>query len=150
MGVSVLALGFTACSDDDDGDIIPDTDASITAEDQTVEDNSLMVANVNVDDDGWIVVRRGSETGGIIADAVFLDDEQTPRTDVRVPLHVDANLEDQETVVIMLYEDNDDNSFDEATDFPFTDDMNNKVQATITVTVEENEPEENDPIEDNI
>lgn len=139
LGVSAMALGFTACSDDDDGDIIPDGNASITAEDQTVEGNTLIIVNVDVDDDGWIVVRRGSETGEIIAEPVFLDDDRTPQTDVEVPLNTDANLEDGETLVVMLYEDNDDNSFDETTDFPFTDDMNNNVQATITVSVTGNE-----------
>lgn len=139
LGVSAMALGFTACSDDDDGDIIPDGSASITAEDQTIVSNTLIIGNVDVDDDGWIVVRRGSETGEIIAEPVFLDDDQTPQTDVEVPLNTDANLEDGETLVVMLYEDNDDNAFDETTDFPFTDEMNNNVQATITVSVTENE-----------
>ena len=135
VGVSALALGFTACSDDDDVDIIPDGRASISVEDQTIEGNTLIVGSVDVDEDGWIVVRRGSETGEIIADPIFLDDDQTPQTNVEVPLNSDANLEDGETLVVMLYQDNDDDVFDETSDFPFVDDMNNRVTATITVSL---------------
>src|SRR5690625_1574100 len=87
LGVSALALGFSACSDDDDGDLIPDVDARISAEDQTVEGNTLIVSEVDVDDDGFIVVHRGSQTGEIVAEPYFLDDDQSPFQDVEVTIN---------------------------------------------------------------
>lgn len=140
LGVSALALGFTACSDDDDGDLIPDVDARISAEDQTIEGNTLVVSEVEVDDDGFIVVHRGSSSGEIVAEPYFLDDDLSPFTDVEITINNDANLQNGETLVIMLYEDrNDNDTYDDGVDLPFQDINNTDVSATITISVEQNE-----------
>src|SRR5699024_10207503 len=102
--------------------------------------NTLIVSEVDVDDDGFIVVHRGSQTGEIVAEPYFLDDDQSPFQDVEVTINNDADLQDGETLVIMLYRDqNDNDTYDDGVDLPFQDVNNQDVSATITISVEENE-----------
>lgn len=135
LGVFFLALGFTSCSDDDDGDVLePDPTGSITVEDQTVTNNTITVSNVQADEDAWLVVRRGTQTGEQLADPVYIT--EGTRSDVNITLDQDVALVDGETLVLVLHEDDGDSIFDEITDIPFTDDDGN-VSETFTVSLDD-------------
>lgn len=111
FGVLFLMLGLTGCSDDDDGVIeeTPTATGSITASDQTISGNTLIVENVTVGQDSWLVARNaGSETeADIVSEAVFV--EEGSHDNIELPLMNTANLTgdvDGDDFVLMLHEDN--------------------------------------------
>lgn len=112
--LSIFAVGFTSCSNDDDIDDViidpdPDPTGSITAEDQTISQNTIVVQSVTVGQDSWLVARNAGEEGetGIVSEAVFLEGPDT-HTNVELTLTSDANLSGEEggdDIVLMLHRD---------------------------------------------
>lgn len=111
FGMFFLALGFTSCSDDDDGTVDPivvDT-GSISAEDQTLTGNSITVQSVMVGQDSWLVAVHSDDedTENFIAGPMWI--EEGTEADVMLELNEDANLETDEDgneISLQLYADN--------------------------------------------
>lgn len=136
---------LTSCNDDDDDDDGPDTPdpvtyASVTANDQHISQNILIVSAANVPEDGWIVIHR--DNGGapqvpeIISNPVYIQDG----TNANIEVHFDdVELTDGETVWVMLHEDTDDNQqygFDgsgNGVDAPFKDADGNIVMTSTII-----------------
>lgn len=95
FALTFFAVGVTSCSNDDDVDDIitePDPTGSITLGDQTLSGNTLIIENVTVGQDSWLVVRNAGEgtSTDYIADPMFL--EAGSYDDVEIELNENANL----------------------------------------------------------
>lgn len=112
FGVLFLILGLTSCSNDDDGVIEEEratATGTITASDQTISGNTLIVENVTVGQDSWLVARNaGSENeAAIVSEAIFV--EEGTHDNLELPLMNTANLTgnvEGDNFVLMLHEDN--------------------------------------------
>lgn len=141
FGMFFLTLGFTSCSDDDDGVIDEpenQTTGTITASDQTLSGNTLMVDQVTVGQDSWLIARNTGENE-IVSDTAFV--EQGTAENVEIALHNTATLEgdeDGDDFDVSLYADNPNEgvqgTYDAGIDEPVTDDMNVDVRETVTAT----------------
>jgi hypothetical protein len=121
-GVIFLTMGFYSCDDDDDGDVVVDTDPTGTitvAEDaQVISQNTLVVDQVTANTDVWLVAHYNDASGEIIGQTLL-----TSETNTDVELNLDTTtLEDGDTVVLMLHVDDGynmgDGTFDETNDTP--------------------------------
>lgn len=137
FGIFFMALGLTSCSDDDDGVITPPEVpmGSISASDQTVTGDSLMVDNVQAETDAWLVVRRSDETGESLADPVFI--AENTNTSIIVNLFgtwSDGVTEGGETVMLLLYRDDGDGTYESGEDnVLLTNELGNATE-TIVIT----------------
>lgn len=120
VGVIFLVMGFTSCSDDDDGDVIvnPEPTGTITVDDdgQVISQNTLIVDQVTANTDVWLVARHTDASGEIIARELLTEDINT-----NVELSLEGTtLNDGDTVFLMLYTDDGfgigDGQFEEGTD----------------------------------
>lgn len=110
LGMLLLVVSLGSCSDDDDV-VTPEPDeatGTITASNQTLSGNTLIVENVTVGQDSWLVARNAGSEGeaDIVSEAVFL--EEGSHDNVEVPLTNTANLTgnvDGDDFVLMLHED---------------------------------------------
>lgn len=88
------AISFTSCSNDDDGidTTEPNPTGSITASDQTLAGNTLIIDNVTVGQDSWLVVRNEGEgnSANFAAEPMFL--EKGTYEDLEIELNNTANL----------------------------------------------------------
>lgn len=107
---SILAVGFSSCSSDDDVRTVvpPQATGTITASDQTISGNTIVVDRIVVGQDSWVVVRNSGEeqNADIVSEPVFL--EQGTHEDVELPLTNTANLSgnvDGDDFVITLHVD---------------------------------------------
>lgn len=118
FGISALALGFTGCSDDDDGTVvIPDDNNSIVANAQFISENTIEVTSVEVDEDSWIVVRKVNDDGSYsapIADAEFIEAGSHSNIIIELnnPDDVDVDLADGDELVVQLHKDDGDGVFE--------------------------------------
>lgn len=108
MFMFLTALGFTACSDDDDDieEVMPS--GSITVMDQQLDNGTLTIGNVEMSQDGWVVIHRDNGNGGpmvpeIISEPVMVDAGET--SDVTVQLKDGVEIEDGDTLWAMLHTD---------------------------------------------
>lgn len=148
FGILFLTFGLTGCSDDDDG-VMEERDpatGTITAGDQVISGNTLIVENVTVGQDSWLVARNagGENAADIVSEPVFL--EEGSHDNVELPLLNTANLTgdiEGDDFVLMLHEDNPDagvqGQFDFSTmtgeDRPITDATTGQnVRADVTTT----------------
>jgi len=105
----ILIGGFTGCSNDDDsGDITPQPTATITVEDQSISQNQVIIQNITVGQDSWIVIRNSGEenSSNIVSEPVFI--EAGSHTNVVVPLTNTANLAgnaEGDELVVMVHAD---------------------------------------------
>ncbi len=71
LGMLALGLGFTSCSDDDDGDgmVNPDPTGQITVTNdaQVISQNTLVVDTVTANTDVWLVARDSTASGTVLA-----------------------------------------------------------------------------------
>lgn len=128
--LSIFAVGFTSCNNDDDIDDVtidpdPDPTGSITVQDQYISGNTLILQNVTVGQDSWVVVRNADEDE-MVGDPVWV--EEGSNQDVRVELDDMANLdgdEDGDDFDVYLYSDNVSagtlGTYDEGIDEPIMD-----------------------------
>ncbi|TDQ32647.1 DUF7282 domain-containing protein [Zeaxanthinibacter enoshimensis] len=118
---------------------------SFTAEDQDIEDNTLIVSSVTVDQNSWVVVHADNGEDGpvvpeIISEPVFL--EAGTHNDVEVTLNNSANIKENDKLWIMLHADTGASAeyeFDgeNGLDLPIEDAEGNIVTSSITaLTVE--------------
>lgn len=144
LGIMFLSVGLVSCDSDDDAlEPDPEPTGSITATDQTITGNTIMVQSVTVGQTSWLVaVRAGDEnTDNFITDPVRVDEGMN--SDVQLTLNDDVNLDTGETgtqISLKLYEDNPNQGtqgewdpFDE----PIFDDNDVLAIETITVFMED-------------
>jgi hypothetical protein len=135
MAVAMSGLLFTACDDDDD--IMTDTEPTGTLE---VNDrqflaenqNQVRVNNVNLSDDGWVVVRRDNngQPGEVIGSSMAAAGEQS---DVNVTLNNNANTRFGDTYWVGLYNDAGTiGTFEEGVDMPVMSSNNQTVQRSFS------------------
>lgn len=146
LGIFAFSMGVSSCSDDDDGTVVlPETEASISAQAQVVSQNTLLIDEVVVDDGSWLVVRTMEDDGSpgaIINDPNDSFLEEGTHTDVTVELDnsnaTEATLEDGDNLILMLHEDDDDMTFEwegeSGADAIVTDASGNAVEATVQVS----------------
>ncbi|WP_029035185.1 DUF7282 domain-containing protein [Salinimicrobium terrae] len=140
LGLLLLAFSLNSCSDDDDGLLEDDNfTGTITAMDQIVSGDIIMVQNVTVTQDSWLAAVHSDEisSDNFIAGPLFID--EGVHTDLSLLLHDDANLEPNgDEIVLKLYAEDDDGIFGEwdIDDEPITDDDDLLVTQTITVIME--------------
>lgn len=134
-----MVVSLASCSDDDDAVVNPEPDnptGSITVGDQTLSGNTLVLEDVTVDQDSWVVVRN-SGTQDLAADPVLVRDNEDG--EVRIQLNEDANLTgdaDGDDFDIYLYADNPNQgtlgTYDEGLDQPVNDATGAEVTGTVT------------------
>lgn len=145
FAVLMLSLGFSSCSDDDDNGTveIPETTASITANAQVVSQNEIVVSNVNVEADSWVVVRKVNEDG-TFSDIIGISEvlEEGSHSDITIELDntdaTDVTLEDGDSLVVMLHEDDGDGVFEyegtSGADALITDSLGSAINSNFVVT----------------
>lgn len=153
---SIFAVGVTGCNGDDDvDDVLPDPDAtgSITVENQTISGNTLILENVTVGQDSWIVVRNADEDE-MVSDPVMV--EEGMNQDVSIPLNNLATLEgdeDGDDFDVYLYSDNPNagtmGTYDEGIDEPIRDDMDMEINERVTATTPSIFGEDNQMVSEN-
>lgn len=144
LGTLALTLGVSSCSDDDDGNVvIPETDASITANAQVLSQNTLVVDEVTVDDAAWLVVRKVNDDGSfsdIISDPELL--QEGTHSDISIELDntnaSDVMLEDGDSLILLLHKDDGDGIFefegDAGADELITDSLGSGIDAQVEVS----------------
>lgn len=138
---ATFLVAFSSC---DEEDPMPNDTAktgSFTANNQTVSQNTVVISEVTLSDDGFVVIHRDNGSGGpvvpdIMADAVAL--EAGTHTDVEVSLEGEA-LTDGESLWVMLHTDDGTKGtyeFDGANGFdgPVLDADGNIVMSSIEIT----------------
>ncbi|HET7360348.1 MAG TPA: hypothetical protein VFI78_00275 [Salinimicrobium sp.] len=138
FGFLFIAIGLFGCSDDDDA--IPDEPneplAEITAEDQVITQNILIVEEVMVDRPSWLLVKKVNDDNSFtnpIAEPLLLS--EGTESDITVELNSDeVTLEDGARLILQLYVDDGDGVFDAETDDPITDEFGGIVSEEIMVS----------------
>jgi hypothetical protein len=108
VGIAASSLIFTACNNEDDEMIEPEMPTGmLTVSDQSISQNTIIVSNVNLDQDGWIVV-HASEQGGpvvpdIISEPVLVEAGES--SEIEVTLNDFSSLSDGASVWVMLHTD---------------------------------------------
>lgn len=138
--LSFFALGLSSCSDDDDlEDIVVEPTGAITVQDQTLTQNILVVERVIVSHNSWLVVRTVSDDNSpdeMIAEPVLLtagthDDVIVQLDNTDAP---EADLEDGDTLAVLLHADDGDGEFNESLDEPITDNTGNEVMEFVEIS----------------
>ena len=154
---AVIAIGLTSCDNDDDAVVIPQPTGTINVEAQTLSGNTLEVTSVTVSTNSWLVVKKVNEDGSftdMIADPVLI--QAGTRNDIDIELDntdaADVDLEDGDTLVLMLHADDGDGVFEfegnTGQDMPIRNAAGNIYSATVVVSSPAIEIEEQD-VEDN-
>lgn len=138
--LSFFALGLTSCNDDDDqNDVVDQPTGVITVQDQILTQNILVVERVIISHNSWLVVRTVNDDNSIdeiIADPFLLT--AGTHEDVIVQLDntnaPDVNIEDGDTLAVLLRADDGDAQFNESTDDPITDNTGNQVREDVVVS----------------
>ena len=145
LAVLALGFGFSSCSDDDDNGTveIPETTASVTANAQIVNQNEVLISNVIVEENSWLAVRKVNDDG-TFTDIIGVSDmlEAGTHTDISITLDntdaADVSLEDGDTLVVMIHEDDGDGVFEyegtSGADALVTDSMGSAIDADFVVT----------------
>ncbi len=146
--LTLFAVGFTGCSNDDDVDdlIIVDPTGSIVVQDnQTISDDQITIENVTVGQDSWVVaVMAGDEdTNNFITEPVMV--EEGSNSDVELDINDDVNFTGGETgdqITIKLYADDEilgTPGIWDPSDDPIRDENDLLVTETITVFVDDDD-----------
>jgi len=155
---ALIAIGFTGCSDDDDnGVVIPQPTGTINAEDQTLSGNVVEVTSVTVSTNSWLVIKKVNDDGSftdMIAEPLLI--QAGTRNDFDIELDntdaADVDLEDGDTLVLMLHADDGDGVFEyegnTGQDMPIRNAAGNVVTETFVISSPSFEIEDQD-VEDN-
>ena len=109
MFLSILALGVTSCSkDDDDEEVMAEPTGSITVQDQALDNNMLTISNVTMSNDGWVVIHRDNGDGGPMVPDIISEPKMVQagdNSDVMIQLKDGVEVSDGETLWVMLHTD---------------------------------------------
>src|SRR5690606_9682507 len=142
LSLVILMGGFAGCSNDDDvGDVTPQPTATLTVQDQNISQNRVIIQNITVGQDSWIVIRNSGQQNAadIVSEPVFI--EAGTHTNVEVPLTNTANLAGNEAgdgLVVMVHADTGtrgtyDYNAQTGTDSPIMNTSGANIAETITV-----------------
>lgn len=110
MLVCLSILTFTSCNNDDDSiETMDPLTGSFMASDQTVMNGMITVSEVNMSEDGWIVVHRDNGNGGPMVPEIISIPEPVSEgmsSNVTIQLADGEEVSDGETLWIMLHTDN--------------------------------------------
>ncbi|HET8887000.1 MAG TPA: hypothetical protein VFM70_11690 [Salinimicrobium sp.] len=136
-------LSFTACSDDDDDNVNDDDDltGSFMAMDQMVMDGTIVIGEINMSHDGWVVIHRDNGNGGPMVPGIISVPVQVSEgmsSDVMISFEDGVEIEDGEMLWVMLHTDTGnigEYEFDGSNglDNPIMDENGNMVTSSITV-----------------
>ncbi|MDT0689422.1 hypothetical protein RM549_06475 [Salegentibacter sp. F188] len=139
--ILALSVGMASCDNDDDvtdPDPMPDATGTITASDQTLSGNTLVIEDVTVGQDSWVVVRN-TDDQTMAAEPYLIEDDEDG--EVRIELNEDANLTgdaDGDDFDVSLYSDNPTEgtpgTYDESIDDPIMDANDADVTQTVNTT----------------
>lgn len=105
--VGLLTFSFISCDEDDD-DMDEVLTGSISVEDQAVENNMVTIQNVDISQDGWVVIHRDNGSGAPMVPDIISVPKQVSAgesSDVMVELEEGVELQDGETLWAMLHTD---------------------------------------------
>ena len=135
----VSTITFTSCSTDDEIPV-PDIDrtGSLVIEDQTLMDERLILNSITVNQQSYLVLRKGGPDGEIIAPPRLLSKGES--TNITIRLNSGVELNDGDTVTAVLHKDTNNLGrfeFDgeSGIDDPITNEAGEIVIETFTVTV---------------
>lgn len=143
LGIAAASLIFTACNSEEDDEMMePDMPTGmLTVSDQTISQNTIVVSNVNLDKNGWIVVHASDGNGPLVPDIISepVLVEAGESSDIGVTLNDFSSLNDGASVWIMLHTDDGEAGtyeFDGANglDAPITTEEGDIVMSEITLT----------------
>jgi len=145
LALTACAVFLGACNKDDEEEMMePDMPTGmLTVSDQMLSQNVVKVENVDLDQNGWVVVHASNEAGDgpqvpeIISEPLLV--EAGGQSDLEITLTDVANLSDGDQLWVMLHTDDGEAGayeFDGANglDAPITDDDGNIVMKPITVS----------------
>lgn len=108
MLLCVATLGITSCSKDDDEAEMTEPTGSLTVANQTLENNMLTISNVNMSEDGWVVIHRDNGSGGPMVPDIISKPKMVmagTSSDVMIELKDGVEIQDGETLWVMLHTD---------------------------------------------
>lgn len=109
LGIAASSLLFTACNTEEDEEMMEPEMATgmLTVSDQTISQNTIVVSNVNLDQNGWLVVHASEEDAPvvpeIISEPVLV--EAGDNSDIEIPIIDFENLSEDANVWVMLHTD---------------------------------------------
>lgn len=106
--LTIAALGFTSCSDDDDMDSVIEPTGSLMVEDQMLENNMLTISNISMNESGWVVIHRDNGSGGpMVPEIISVPKMVGPgdAMDITVELKEGVEIMDGATLWAMLHTD---------------------------------------------
>lgn len=137
-----IATGFTSCSDDDDDmhEMMPT--GSLMVDDQDFDGSMLTISNVQMSEDGWVVIHRDNGGSPMVPDIISVPKMVSAgsSSDVMIELKEGVEIQDGETLWVMLHNDSGaigTYEFDGSNglDLPIEDDMGNVVTKSFDVSV---------------
>lgn len=136
---SFLAVGISSCSSDDDADDIMEPTGSIIVQDnQTISQNTIIVQNVTVAQDSWVVAVMGGDenTNNFISEPVMVEAGTTSNVELTINDDVDLTAgEAGNEISIKLYAENPDGGTPGEWDDSDEPIMDGDTLATETITV---------------
>lgn len=143
MLLMIVTVSFTSCSDDDDdGTPTVKPVGELVVSDQSLENNMLTVSSITMSQPGWVVIHSDNGAGGpVVPDIISIPKyvEAGESTDVMLQLEDDAEIEDGDTLWVMLHTDDGDKVYEfdgGAVDAPILDNGGNPVMESFVVSIE--------------
>lgn len=140
---------MNSCSDDDDGDVIepvgPTGSITITDDAQTLTDNTILVNEVTISTDGWLVARKvnaDQSFSAVLADTLLQEGTST-NLEIQLDNMNDQNvtLEDGDVIVFVLHQDDGDGQFEYVDESSTADQtIKNAAGSAVTETVVVSQP----------
>ncbi|APU66982.1 hypothetical protein C723_2372 [Christiangramia flava JLT2011] len=140
--VALLVGTLVSCDEDDDDVTAMMPTGTVSVENQDFTGEMLTIADVTMSDDGWVVIHRDNGGSPMVPDIISVPKMVSAgnTSDVMVELKDGVELQDGETLWVMLHNDSGDMGtyeFDGSNglDLPIEDDMGNIVTKSFTVNV---------------
>lgn len=140
--VALLVGTLVSCDEDDDDVTAMMPTGTVSVEDQDFTGEMLTIADVTMSDDGWVVIHRDNGGSPMVPEIISVPKMVSAgnTSDVMVELKDGVELQDGETLWVMLHNDSGDMGtyeFDGSNglDLPIEDDMGNIVTKSFTVNV---------------
>ncbi|WP_347409064.1 hypothetical protein [Christiangramia sp.] len=140
--VALLVGTLVSCDEDDDDVTAMMPTGTVSVEDQDFMGEMLTIADVTMSDDGWVVIHRDNGGSPMVPEIISVPTMVSAgnTSDVMVELKDGVELQDGETLWVMLHNDSGDMGtyeFDGSNglDLPIEDDMGNIVTKSFTVNV---------------
>lgn len=139
------AVLLYSCNDDETDEMMDDDETPtgmLTVSDQTISQNKIMVSNIDLDQNGWVVVHASTGDGGPVVPDIISEPllvSAGGESDLEITLTEETQLEDGDVVWVMLhtddgvagtYEFDGNNGFDA----PITDEDGEIVMTSITIS----------------